>query len=165
MQTRSHRADRTTDRRRGVGVTEFVKIAKHDGLAIAHRQREHRAPQRVQMTPVVEIACRIGFDGKLRRTCLRLIVKRERGPDRTGAAGVVARDAQQPEPCGRLAGTVPARAVDDSDEGLVNDVLGRGVRAAHVRGKTANVGVMSAVKLGECLTIAFGDPSDDQIVR
>ena len=34
-----------------------------------------------------------------------------------------------------------------------------------MRGKSADVSVMPAIQLGECLAIAFGDSSDQQIVR
>ena len=165
METRTHRADRAADRRRGVQVAQLVKVAEDDRLAITCREPEYGAPQRREMTPAIEIAGGIHFDGQLGSSGLNLVVKRERGPDRTGAAGVVARDAKQPEFCCRSTGTIARRAVDDGDESLVDDVLSRGVRAAHVRGKTADVGVVPAIQLGECFPIAFGDLSDQQVIR
>jgi hypothetical protein len=164
METRTHRADRAAQRRRRVHVAQFVKVAEDDGLAIPDRQGDDRPPKRFKMAPAIEIADRIDFDRKRCGSSLRLVVKRQRGPNGAGAASVVAGDAEQPELHRRSSRPIAPRAVDDGDERFVNDVLGGGVRAAHVSGKPAGVGVMTAVELGERFAIAFGNSSDQQVV-
>jgi hypothetical protein len=62
MKTRTHRADRTAQRRGRVHIAEFLKIAEDDGLAIPHRQRDDRPPERFEMTPAIEIADGIDFN-------------------------------------------------------------------------------------------------------
>ncbi len=109
------------------------------------------------MTPAIEIADGIDFNRQLRGSGLRFVVERQRRPDRARAARVVAGDAEQPQLRRRPSRAIAPRAVDHGDERLVNDVLGSGVRAAHVRGKPADVGVMTAVEFGERFAIAFGN--------
>lgn len=164
METRTHRADRTAERRRRVHVAQFVKIAEDDGLAIPHRQRGDRPPKRFEMTPAIKVADGIDFNRQLRRSSLRFVVKRQRRADRTRPARVIAGDAEQPELRRRLSRTIAPGAVEHSDKCFVNDVLGGAVRAAHVSGKPADVGVMTAVELGERLAIAFGDSNNQQVV-
>ena len=97
MKTRTHRADRTAQRRRRVHIAEFLKIAEDDGFAIPHRQRDDRPPERFEMTPAIKIADGIDFNRQLRGSGLRFVVERQRRPDRARAAHVIAGDAEQPE--------------------------------------------------------------------
>jgi hypothetical protein len=161
METRTHRADRTAQRRRRVHIAQFVKVAKDDGLAIPHGQRDDRPPERFEMTPPIEIADWVDFNRKLRRFSLRFVVERQRRPDRARASRVIAGDAEQPELHRRLSRPVAPRAVDHRDERFVHDVLGGGVRTAHVSGKPADASVVTAVELGERFAIAFGNSSDE----
>jgi hypothetical protein len=89
---------------------------------------------------------------------------RQHRPDRTRSPHVIAGDAEQPQLRRCPSWAIAPRAVDNGNKCLVNDVLGCGVRAAHVRGKPADVGVMTAVELGEGIAIAFGNLSDQQVV-
>ena len=56
MQARAHGSQGAAQRSRGIRIAEFLKIAQHDGLPVANRQRDHRAPKRFEVTAVVEIA-------------------------------------------------------------------------------------------------------------
>jgi len=165
MKTRTHRADRTAQRRRRVCIAEFLKIAEDDGLAIPHRQRDDRPPERLEMTPTIEIADGIDFNRQFRRSGLCFVVERERRPDRARAAHEIAGDTEEPQLRRRPPWAIAPRAVDDGDKRFVNDVLRRGVRAAHVRGKPADAGVMPAVELGKRFAIAFGNSDDQLVVR
>jgi hypothetical protein len=164
METRTHRANRTAQRRRRVHIAEFLKIAEDDGFAIPHWQRDDRPPERFEMTPAIKIADGIDFNGQLRGSGLRFVVERQRRPDCTRSPDVIAGDAEQPQLRRCPSWPIAPGAVDDGNKCLVNDVLGSGVRAAHVRGKPADVGVMTAVELGEGIAIAFGHLSDQQVV-
>ncbi len=86
METRTHRANRTAQRRRRVHITQFVKIAKDDGLPIPHRQRDDRPPERFEMTAAIEIADWIDFNRELRGSGLRFVVERQGRPDRARGA-------------------------------------------------------------------------------
>ena len=164
VQTRTHRADRTAQRRRRVRIAQFVKIAEDDGLAVPYGQSDNRLPKGFEMTPAIEIADWIDFNRKLRCPSLRLVVERQRRPDCARAARVIAGDTEQPELRGRASRPITLRAVDHGDKRFVNDVLGGGVRTAHVSGKPADAGVVTAVELGERFAIAFGNSSDEQVV-
>src|SRR5205823_14270980 len=128
-------------------------------------QRDDGAPQRLDVTPSFDVADRICVDGQRTVARRRLILERERRPDRARAADVIAGDAEEPEASGRLSRPVPYGAVHDGDERFVDDVFGGGGRTAHVRGKPADGVAMTAIKLGKCLAVAGRDVRGAQVVR
>ena len=165
MQTRAHGANRAANCRRRVEIAQLVEVAQYNGFAISHRQRDDGAPQRLDVTSSFDIADRICVDGQRTVARRRLILERERWPDRARAADVIAGDAEEPEASGRLSRPVPYGAVHDGDERFVDDVFGGGRRTAHVRGKPADGGAMAAIELGKRLSVARGDAGDKKIVR
>ncbi len=164
METGAYGADGASERDGGVRIAEFMEVAKHDGFAVANRQRNDRAAQRLEMTTMVEVADRVDVDGQLRGIRLRLIVQRQRPPDRASPPRMVARDAEQPELRGGLAWPIARCAADDGDERFVDDVPGGGGRAAHVRGKAAHAGAVAAVEFRERVAVARGNLRDQQVV-
>jgi len=165
MQAGPHRPNRTLERDRGIGVTQFLEITEHYDFPVADRQRQDCATEPFDLLCIRYLTHRIGVDHCRAGERLRALRERQRSAIAIQSSpGVIARDSAQPRGYRRPAGLEPGRVVHDRKKDILRDVLGCRRRTGHEHRNAVDVRVAATKQQAQGRSISGAYPGYQLIV-
>lgn len=165
MQTRSYGSDRAFQRLRGLDITHFLQVAEHHRLAVAQRQRHHRASQLLNLLGVGQRSQRIARRGcPGRRRVVPLGERFELALLFHPPPHKIARDAEEPCHDGPAIGVVTTGVTHHGEKHILRHVFSGRRRPGHMQRKAVNGGPLPAKQRGKGLRIACGNARQQRAV-